>query len=118
MAPRSASTARERQTHGTKVRRFSDIPGAGKDGARGTTPGRLTGRTHTMDGLHVVHVIDSLTSGGAESSLAIMAPELVRKGVRLDVVALKTRPGVRDALVEGGAHVIELEGTRATWWYS
>jgi glycosyltransferase involved in cell wall biosynthesis len=71
-----------------------------------------------MDGLHVVHVIDSLIPGGAESSLAVMAPELVRSGVRLDVVALKQRPGVRTALVEGGAQVVELEGSRGTWWRS
>jgi glycosyltransferase involved in cell wall biosynthesis len=71
-----------------------------------------------MDGLHVVHVIDSLIPGGAESSLAVMAPDLVRKGVRLDVVALKQRQGVRDALVEGGALVTELEGSRTTWWRS
>ena len=71
-----------------------------------------------MDGLHVVHVIDSLVSGGAESSLAVMAPELVARGVRLDVIALKQRPGVRPALVAGGAGVTELDGDRSTWWRS
>jgi glycosyltransferase involved in cell wall biosynthesis len=71
-----------------------------------------------MDGLHVVHVIDSLVSGGAESSLAVMTPELVARGVRLDVVALHQRPGLRDALLDAGATVIELEGNRRTWWRS
>lgn len=80
--------------------------------------GRLTGRHTEMVGLHVVHVIDSLVSGGAESSLAVMAPELVAHGVRLDVVALKRRAGVREALVEGGANVTELDGDRRTWWRS
>ena len=69
-----------------------------------------------MDGLHVVHVIDSLVSGGAESSLAVMTPALVERGVRLDVVALKQREGVFAALVEGGANVIELDGSRGSWW--
>ncbi|MFI5048081.1 MAG: glycosyltransferase family 4 protein [Acidimicrobiia bacterium] len=63
-------------------------------------------------------MIDSLVSGGAESSLAVMTPELVNRGVRLDVVALKQRNGVRRALVDGGATVIELDGDRRTWWRS
>src|SRR3989337_2348115 len=71
-----------------------------------------------MDGLHVVHVIDSLVPGGAEMSLAAMAPELVRRGTRLDVIALKTRPGLRDGLVNAGATVTELAGSRRTWWRS
>ena len=71
-----------------------------------------------MDGLHVVHVIDSLTPGGAEMSLAVTAPQLIQRGIRLDVVALKTRPGLRDRLVEAGATVTELHGNRRTWWRS
>ncbi len=71
-----------------------------------------------MPGRHVVHVIDSLTPGGAEMSLAVMAPELVALGVRLDVVALKARPGLRDQLVAAGTTVTELTGSRRTWWRS
>lgn len=71
-----------------------------------------------MDGLHVVHVIDSLTPGGAEVSLSVMVPALVRRGVRVDVVALQARPGLRDRLLEGGAMVTELHGNRRTWWRS
>jgi glycosyltransferase involved in cell wall biosynthesis len=66
--------------------------------------------------LHVVHVIDSLTAAGAESSLAAMAPGLVASGVRLDVVALTARAGVQDSLREAGASVTELDGSRLTWW--
>jgi glycosyltransferase involved in cell wall biosynthesis len=66
--------------------------------------------------LHVVHVIDSLTAAGAESSLAAMAPGLVASGVRLDVIALTARAGVQDLLREAGASVTELDGSRRTWW--
>lgn len=69
-----------------------------------------------MGPLHVVSVIDSLTPGGAESSLAAIAPRLVSRGVRLDVVALTARPGLQDALREAGATVTELDGSRRTWW--
>ena len=66
--------------------------------------------------LHVVYVIDSLAPGGAESSLAAMAPGLVSRGVRLDVLALTARPGLQDALRNGGATVTEVGGSRRTWW--
>ncbi len=66
--------------------------------------------------LHVVYVIDSLVPGGAESSLAAMAPGLVSRGVSLDVVALTSRPGLQDALRDAGATVTELDGSRRTWW--
>ena len=63
-----------------------------------------------------MYVIDSLTQGGAETSLAAMAPGLVGRGVALDVVALTSRPGYQDALERAGATVIELSGSRLTWW--
>jgi glycosyltransferase involved in cell wall biosynthesis len=66
--------------------------------------------------VHVVHIIDSLAPGGAESSLAAMAPALVSRGVRLDVIALTARPGLQDALRNAGATVTELDGSRLTWW--
>lgn len=66
--------------------------------------------------MHVLYVIDSLARGGAESSLAAMAPGLVARGVRLDVVTLIPRPGVQDALLRAGATVTELSGSRRTWW--
>ncbi|GHH75320.1 hypothetical protein GCM10018781_43940 [Kitasatospora indigofera] len=44
--------------------------------------------------MHVLYVIDSLERvGGAEQSLAAMAPQLVRSGVRLDVAYLGESPG-------------------------
>ena len=66
--------------------------------------------------LHVVYVIDSLVLAGAESSLAAMAPGLVSRGARLDVIALTARPGVQGALRAAGATVVELDGSRGTWW--
>jgi glycosyltransferase involved in cell wall biosynthesis len=66
--------------------------------------------------LHVLYVINSLTRGGAESSLAAMAPKLIEQGVRLDVVTLTSRPGFQDALVGAGASLTELSGSRTTWW--
>ena len=60
--------------------------------------------------VHVLYLIDSLAVGGAERSLASMAPYLVAAGVRLDVAYLRARPGVHDALREGGATLFPLEG--------
>lgn len=67
-------------------------------------------------GLRVLYVIDSLTRGGAETSLAALAPGLVGRGVDLHVVALKSRPGIQDAVERTGASVTELSGSRRTWW--
>lgn len=67
--------------------------------------------------LHVLYVIDSLRRGGAESSLAAMAPGLVQAGTRLDVVTLRSRPGLQEQVRDAGATVTELEGSRNTWWY-
>jgi glycosyltransferase involved in cell wall biosynthesis len=66
--------------------------------------------------LRVLYVIDSLTRGGAETSLAAMAPGLVGRGVDVDVVALKSRPGIQDAVQSTGATVTELTGSRRNWW--
>jgi len=38
--------------------------------------------------MRLLYVIDSLAPGGAETSLAEMAPELVRRGVELHVLPL------------------------------
>ena len=95
--------------------------GARRRGGRrrpGRATGRLTGVHTEMVGLHVVHVIDSLVSGGAESSLAVMAPELVARRRAPRRRGAEAARGVRDALVEGGANVIELDGDRRTWWRS
>jgi glycosyltransferase involved in cell wall biosynthesis len=60
--------------------------------------------------VHILYLIDSLAVGGAERSLASMAPNLVTAGVRLDVAYLRERPGVHDALRESGATLFPLDG--------
>lgn len=60
--------------------------------------------------MHVLCVIDSLAVGGAELSLAVMAPRFVEAGVRLDVAYLRERLGLGDALRAAGAEVVSLAG--------
>ncbi len=60
--------------------------------------------------MHVLYLIDSLAMGGAERSLATMAPNLVDAGVRLDVGYLRERPGLHDALRASGATLFPLDG--------
>ena len=60
--------------------------------------------------MHVVYLIDSLVRGGAEQSLADLAPHYVRLGVRLDVAYLHDRPGVGPDLEAAGASLFSLAG--------
>ncbi len=56
-----------------------------------------------MPAVRVLYVIDSLVAGGAERSLAAMAPHLAGAGVELHVVPLIDRAGVQADLIAGGA---------------
>jgi glycosyltransferase involved in cell wall biosynthesis len=58
-----------------------------------------------MVALRVFYVIDSLVGGGAERSLAGVAPLLIGAGIDLHVVPLLDRPGVEAALESAGATV-------------
>ena len=60
--------------------------------------------------MRVLYLIDSLTEGGAERSLAALAPGLVRAGVQLDVAFLHDRAGVGPELEAAGARLWSLEG--------
>ncbi|HEX5532274.1 MAG TPA: glycosyltransferase family 4 protein [Actinomycetales bacterium] len=61
--------------------------------------------------MRVCYVIDSLVpSGGAEQSLASMAPGLVRGGVDLHVVSLSDAPGLQARITESGATVSTIPG--------
>jgi glycosyltransferase involved in cell wall biosynthesis len=60
--------------------------------------------------VHVLYVIDSLVPGGAERSLAAMAPHLIARGVRLEVATLHQRRGVEDELTAAGADLVCLAG--------
>jgi glycosyltransferase involved in cell wall biosynthesis len=67
--------------------------------------------------MRLLYLIDSLEPGGAERSLAAMAPYLIAGGVRLDVGYLKTGAGVHADLLSSGAHLAPLSGRggRAGW---
>jgi glycosyltransferase involved in cell wall biosynthesis len=55
-----------------------------------------------------LYLIDSLANGGAETSLAALAPRLIDSGVTLDVASLKSKQPLRQALEEAGATVITI----------
>jgi glycosyltransferase involved in cell wall biosynthesis len=63
-----------------------------------------------MCAVHVLYVIDSLTPGGAERSLAALAPHLAARGVRLDVAYLQPRVGLQAELRAAGAELWSLDG--------
>jgi glycosyltransferase involved in cell wall biosynthesis len=67
--------------------------------------------------VRILYLIDSLGPGGAERSLAAMAPAYVRRGVELDVAFLIDRPGVHADLEAAGARLFPLAGHfgRAGW---
>jgi glycosyltransferase involved in cell wall biosynthesis len=62
--------------------------------------------------MHVLYVIDSLAPGGAEQSLASIAPFYRKRGVDLDVAYLQERPGLHAALEAAGATLFSLQGPR------
>jgi glycosyltransferase involved in cell wall biosynthesis len=66
--------------------------------------------------MKLLYVIDSLVPGGAESSLAAMAPRFIESGVELDVAYLRNRPGLQRVFETAGAatHCLEARG-RAGW---
>ncbi|WP_148236599.1 glycosyltransferase family 4 protein [Intrasporangium calvum] len=53
----------------------------------------------------MLYVIDSLAPGGAETSLAEMAPEMVSRGVELHIVPLGDRTDLLPELEQAGANV-------------
>jgi glycosyltransferase involved in cell wall biosynthesis len=55
-------------------------------------------------------MIDSLVPGGAEQSLAALAPRYRDRGIELDVAYLHDRPGLQEVLVGGGARLFCLAG--------
>lgn len=67
--------------------------------------------------MRVLYIIDSLAGGGAEHSLAAMAPHLVAQGIDLEVAYLHERPGLHGELRAAGVRLFSLagEGGRAGW---
>ena len=75
--------------------------------------GSAAGLVHDqeMREIHILYVIDSvMMPGGAEQSLALLAPEYRRLGVRLDVATLYERPGHQEALHAAGARLFSAGG--------
>lgn len=60
--------------------------------------------------MHILYVIDSLVPGGAERSLAALAPYYIQHGITLDVAYLKDRPGLQVELEAAGARLFCLAG--------
>jgi glycosyltransferase involved in cell wall biosynthesis len=58
----------------------------------------------------VLYVIDSLAGGGAERSLAVMAPHYAERGAELEVAYLKRANGVQAELERAGVRVFDLSG--------
>src|SRR4051812_42694368 len=63
--------------------------------------------------MRLLYVIDSLARGGAEASLAAMAPGLIDRGVELHVVYLHEADAFRSQLETAGARVVSLAPTRS-----
>jgi glycosyltransferase involved in cell wall biosynthesis len=72
--------------------------------------GGLKSRPPVDRGLQILYLIDSLAGGGAERSLAALAPAYRDRDLRLTVAYLHERPGVRAELEAAGAEVRSLEG--------
>jgi glycosyltransferase involved in cell wall biosynthesis len=60
--------------------------------------------------VRLLYFIDSLVPGGAEQSLAALAPRYRDRGIDLDVAYLQDRPGLQDVLTDAGAHLFSLAG--------
>lgn len=61
--------------------------------------------------LRLLYVIDSLAAGGAERSLAALAPHYRDLGVELTVVVLVDRHGVEEQIVEAGGRILSVAST-------
>jgi glycosyltransferase involved in cell wall biosynthesis len=60
--------------------------------------------------VRVLYLIDSLVPGGAESSLAALAPYYPERGVELEVAYLHDRPGLHEQFEAAGARLTSLAG--------
>jgi glycosyltransferase involved in cell wall biosynthesis len=66
--------------------------------------------------IRVLYVIDSLAAGGAERSLAVMAPHFAAYGVELEVAALRrSENGVGPELEGAGIRLFDLTGPYGRW---
>jgi glycosyltransferase involved in cell wall biosynthesis len=63
---------------------------------------------HRVDRIELLYLIDSLARGGAERSLASMAPFLVEGGVALTVACIHRRDDLSDEIRRAGGRVVYL----------
>jgi glycosyltransferase involved in cell wall biosynthesis len=71
------------------------------------------GNGHSPAPLRLLYIIDSLVAGGAERSLASLAPYYLELGVDLTIGYLRDRPGLprlQEDLTNAGITVVNLEG--------
>ncbi|HET9730958.1 MAG TPA: glycosyltransferase family 1 protein, partial [Acidimicrobiia bacterium] len=62
--------------------------------------------------MRVLYLIDSLIAGGAERSLAALAPEYLARGIDLHVAYLYERDNVwKPAIEAAGANAVSLAGS-------
>ena len=61
--------------------------------------------------VRVAYVIDSLVGGGAETSLAALAPFYAERGIELDVIYLKDSQGLQAELKAAGAGLYSAAGS-------
>ncbi len=69
--------------------------------------------------IKVLAVMDSTGGGGAETSMAAMAPLMIEHGVELDVAYFHERDGVKDQFLEAGIrlhHVLPGRSRLVTVW--
>lgn len=76
----------------------------------------MSGYRQFAGSLSVLCLIDSLAAGGAERSLAEVAPRLVSQGVRLEVAVLIDRGGLSEELEAAGIAVHRVSGSTRTGW--
>lgn len=60
--------------------------------------------------VRVLYLIDSLTPGGAESSLAVLAGLYPSRGIDLEIAYLHDRPGLHGAMEAAGVRLTSLAG--------
>ncbi|HZA85174.1 MAG TPA: glycosyltransferase [Actinomycetes bacterium] len=91
--------------------------GTGGPARRRSAPDMGGWREGATVGVRILYLIDSLGPGGAERSLAAMAPAYASRGVELEVGYLVDRPGVHADLEAAGARLFRLDGPggRAGW---
>lgn len=62
--------------------------------------------------MHLFYLIDSLAAGGAERSLAGLAPEYLKREMKVDIAHLHSRPALEIEFDRSGINMFSLDGSR------